>query len=364
MDILKIIIVFFLLTFSFGETIRIGLGDNLFIKPIDIFATGLFFFWIVKNFKSVKAKVILNDSLSVPIMLVVLVFLASLILNIKNFSLNEIFIAFSYALRWSLYASLYFVVKSFSQKFKEKVIYVLAVLGTVLVLFGFIQYFFYSSLRNLYYLGWDDHMHRMFSVFLDPNFAGAFFVLFLFFSLSLVLYLMDNNKKKQAWLLGLIACLTLLSVFLTYSRSALIMLLTTAITFAIVTRKIRLMLGIFLVGIIFIFISSKNFNIENVNLFRIASSEARLDSARTALRIISDNFVLGTGFNTYRYAQIKYGFRDPINSAASHADAGTDNSFLFVFATTGIIGLAAYIYLLKTMLSSAYKSHKNGNIIG
>ena len=52
---------------------------------------------------------------------------------------------------------------------------------------------------------------------------------------------------------------------------------------------------ILLAIIISLSVSSKYFSIENINLFRIASSEARLDSARNALLIIEKNPFIGIG---------------------------------------------------------------------
>lgn len=136
------------------------------------------------------------------------------------------------------------------------------------------------------------------------------------------------------------------------------MLLVSAIIFSILTKKIKWIFGIILISVIFISISSRSFNIENVNLFRIASTEARIDSARIAMQIIKDNSIFGIGFNTYRYAQIKYGFRNPGDSRLSHADAGTDNSFLFILATTGIVGLIFYLNLLWKILKMSYLNYE------
>ena len=356
MDVLKFVFIIFLAMFCLGEVVRFDLGNNFFIKPIDAAAIVLSLIWAIKRFN--RRREIFSDSLFLPISIFIGVMFASLILNVKNFSQNEIFVAFSYILRWILYANLYFIVKTFPSKFKKKILYTLLTVSGIFTFFGFIQYFFYSNLRNLYYLGWDEHMHRMFSVFLDPNFAGAFFVLYLFFLLGILLYLLNNNKIKQSWLIGLMSIFALISIFLTYSRSALIMFLLSVIIFFVLLRKIKWIFGIILISTTFIVISSKNFNIENINLFRIASAEARLDSAKIAMQIIRENPVFGVGFNTYRYAQIKYGFRNEINSSGSHADAGTDNSFLFVLATTGIVGLIFYLNLLWNIIKKAYSSYK------
>lgn len=355
MGILKFIFIIFLGSFSLGEVIRLDLGNNVSIKPVDIVAVILLLVWIIENLKRFT-KGIKSNSLFTPIMWVVAIMIISLAVNFKNFSSNEILVGLSYIARWVLYASLFFAVKSFPKKFKEKILYLLVLVGGLVTFFGFIQYFFYSNLKNLYYLGWDEHMHRMFSTFLDPNFAGAFFVLYLIFLLGILSYLFKNNKIKQAWLIGLISFFTFIAIFMTFSRSALIMLFTSIIIFSILTKKIKWIFGLILISVIFVFLSSKSFYIENINLFRVVSTEARIYSARTAIRIINDNPFLGVGFNTYRYAQIKYGFINAINY--SHADAGTDNSFLFVFATTGIIGLIFYLSLLWKMIKKSYSDYK------
>ena len=357
MDVLKFVFLIFLGTFCLGEVIKFDLGNNISIKPVDIAAAILLLAWITESFKNF-IKNTRSEKLFFPMLWVVVVMCISLAINFKNFSGNEILVGLSYIVRWSLYGSLFFVVKSFSSEFKKKVIYLLLITGALLTFFGFIQYFFYSNLRNLYYLGWDEHMHRMFSVFLDPNFAGAFFVLYLLFLLSFLSYLFRNNKIGEVWLISVVSIFSLISVFLTHSRSALIMLFISIVIFSVLTKKWYWVFGFILISLVFIFISSKSFNVENINLFRIASAEARLDSAKIAIQIIRENPVFGVGFNTYRYVQVKYGFRNPINSSISHADAGTDNSFLFVLATMGIVGVIFYLNLLWNIVKKAYMGYK------
>ncbi len=89
---------------------------------------------------------------------------------------------------------------------------------------------------------------------------------------------------------------------------------------------------------------------ENINPFRIASSLARVETGQNAISIISQNSILGVGFNAYRYAQYQYGFREPVTDYPNHADSGTDSSLLFVFATTGVLGGLSYCYLLYRMV--------------
>ncbi|MCL5970754.1 MAG: O-antigen ligase family protein, partial [Patescibacteria group bacterium] len=166
-------------------------------------------------------------------------------------------------------------------------------------------------------------------------------------------YYLKIKKLRSSLVIFIFILFTLHAIFLTYSRSTLIMFLVSSITMAILIRKKKIILIIF--GLLFLvfFMSYKDFYIENINLFRVVSSKARIYSMENALQIIKDHPLIGVGFNTYRYTQIKYGFRGGKVAEYSHADAGTDNSFLFVLATTGIIGFGAYIYLFWSVLLSA-----------
>jgi O-antigen ligase len=105
---------------------------------------------------------------------------------------------------------------------------------------------------------------------------------------------------------------------------------------------------LFIVGIGIILINYQA--TEGTKLFRLNSSKARLTSIVSAVTVIKDHPLLGVGFNAYRYAMHKYGFAVAPNWQYSHSDAGTDNSFLFVIATTGIFGFISFIYLLFTVV--------------
>jgi O-antigen ligase len=73
------------------------------------------------------------------------------------------------------------------------------------------------------------------------------------------------------------------------------------------------------------------------------SASYRLVSWQHTLEIIKDNILLGVGFNTYRYAQVEYGFIKS-GDLGGNSGAGSDASLLLVFATTGIIGFSVFIF--------------------
>ncbi len=308
------------------------------------------FLWLMLKIR--KREAIRQKFFLVPVLLFASSGFFSLLINLNFLSVGQFFTSVTYLIRWLTYAFLFFVVSDFDKNFKTKILKILIVLGSLVVGLGYLQYLLYPNLRNLFYLGWDEHMFRMFSTFLDPNFAGAFFVLFFLFLISLAF------KKKNIFI-GLLTALTLGSIFLTFSRSALIMLfLSSSLLFVLMNRKIwiAILLGIMLSVLV---VSSRYFNIENINLFRIVSSEARLETAKNAILIIKKNPIFGVGFNAYRYAQFRYGFRSQNTKTVSHADAGTDNSFLFAIATTGFVGFGFFIFLWFRI----FKSAKNNSLI-
>lgn len=341
MRLLKILIILLLIFFPFGEIIRFNLGNNIFLKPLDLISCFVLLWTAILYIKHKEFR----KSLRWYYFLFPIIGLMSLIINSYWLNSHELFTSFLYSLRWTSYLSVFFSLLQLDEKFKKTITKFLIIDGIIILLIGYMQFFLYPSLRNLYYLGWDEHLYRMFSSFLDPNFVGAFFVLYFIF----IAGLLSNKTKKLSkrtiyFYLGLLF-VTVIAVFLTYSRSALLMLLGSGITFFILLNKKKFI--IYLIGaiVIFIILISPYFYIENLDLLRINSSISRLQTAQHALIIIQKSPLIGVGFDSYRYAQIKFNLIRPTSQFQSHSASGDDVSLLFVFATTGIIGLIAYCYL-------------------
>ena len=345
MGLLKIIFVISLLLFPFGEITRFEFGNGVAITLNDIGVGLMVIAWLILTTLNKKYK---NSFLIKPILIFAGICFISLLINLRLLNLSEFLISFLYLIRWIFYAGIFFIVDAFDEKFKRKVPFFMVLSGTIIVFTGFIQYFMYPALRNLIYLGWDEHLYRMFSTFLDPNFLGAFLVLNFLFVLGLFLHYFKDIRKFG--ILGVLGILNLIAVFLTYSRSALVMLFVSILTFLILGKKMKTTFVIVFIFIILVVLLSKTGRSEGTNLLRSVSSEARIGSSIAALNIIKDNPILGVGFNTYRYTQYRYGIFKGDGWQNSHAAAGTDNSFLFVLATTGIIGLLSYIYLWYKIL--------------
>lgn len=109
------------------------------------------------------------------------------------------------------------------------------------------------------------------------------------------------------------------------------------------------------------FFSVAGLRSEGTNLLRITSTEARIPTALNSITIFKNNPVLGVGFNAYGFAAEKYGFLK-VSNYPNHAAAGTDNSFLFILATTGVVGFLSYIFLWFKIFLSVKDGIRKKNI--
>ena len=356
MGLLKILFSLFIISFPVAQLGRFQLNNGVSFSLNDVLLSLLVLSWFWFNVR--KRKLLNSGFLQKPIFLFSLIGALALIINFGSLGLGNFAVSFLYLARFVSYALIYFIVKEFDPKFKKIVTYLMLLSGSIIVLIGYIQYFFYPSLRNLFYLGWDEHLYRMFSSFLDPNFAGAFFVLFLLFLSFFVNKFYKNKNYVKFSLVTVLSMLTFLAVYLTYSRSALLMLAAGVVAYlALINKKKFILLGI-VIMILFIFLSPKSFQTEGTNLFRTVSSEARITSANQGLNIFIKNPVLGVGFDAYRYALNRYEGLNTKYWQVTHSGGGTDNSFIFVLATTGILGFIAYIYLLYKMVRLGFLNIK------
>ncbi|MCX6816554.1 MAG: O-antigen ligase family protein [Candidatus Beckwithbacteria bacterium] len=243
----------------------------------------------------------------------------SLILAVFKLSFPTVLYSSLYLVRFASYAGLYPVIKSIKLNLKPW----LLSFGLTVAGFGLLQYLFLPDTRFLASLNWDDHYFRVISTLADPAFVGAILVL------TLILIAL---KFKSRWYLGLPV---LVALFLTYSRSSYLSLLAAILGYAILKKKFKFLL-LALVFLALPFLPRPGG--EGVKLERLFSVTQRLENYQAGLRIIKSAPLFGLGFNTLRFYRQDF---------VSHAAAGLDNSFLFVAATSGLVGLLAYLNLLR-----------------
>lgn len=349
MSFLKYFFYFTLLLFPLGNLGRIELGRGVNVSVNDIAVFGLVLLFLV--FKLLKKEKIEFPKASKEIALFVFIAFISLFLGSRGLPPNQIFISGLYLFRWVVYALFY--ISAFNiirdAKIKPQTIYSLLIFITVVIaILGLTQYVIYPDLGNLSYLGWDPHLHRVFIPFFDPIFTGAILVL----GLIVLAVSIPENKRLIPW--NIIAGLLIYTAFaLTYSRAAYFMFIIALVTTSYLRRSVKLFIvGIAIFGVTLLILPERSYGNK---LGREETLKARIENWSNAVKIIVKNPILGVGFDSYRYVQQKEGYLGE-DWEVNHAAAGVDNSFLFILATTGVIGLLIYFRLLQGMVISGLES--------
>ena len=350
MAVLKLIAVFLIfIALPFGQIGKIDIGSFAFTY-FDVFVTLLVFYWLINRILNKKK---IEGLLIKPIIIFIAVGILSLLINIYSYSLSQLLVAGLYLFRFIVFSLIYFVFKDFDKNFNEKIIKYFFLSGIIILVIGYLQFLFYPNLRNLYYLGWDEHLYRLFSTFLDPNFAGIYLVIIFFIGVYLF-------KKKKSLLYLVLSSFTFTGIFLTYSRTALVFLVTSAVVFLTITKHKKFFIAfIFLILFAVVFVP-KSFKTEGTNIFRTASVNERITSMNRGLLIFADHPLFGVGFNAYRYVQEDYGFINDESTVLipNRAGAGVENSYILILATEGIFGLFSYLFLLFS-IAKLYLKKKN-----
>lgn len=344
--IIKFLLAVYLILFPFGQLTRLPSAILNFPPEVNLYLTDLVLVllictWLVGRFFLAK-KPYQWPTLAKPIRLFALLAALSLALNAGRLSGDEIFVSGLYLLRWIVYAGLYFVISNLKWRGRPFLIWA----GTATAGFGLIQYFLWPDIRPLQIYGWDIHYYRLVGTLLDPGFTG------LILGLTLILLVVYFKPKKIVFYV--LFSLVYVALALTYSRSSYLAYLTGMSVLAFLKKSTRIFLAVIVLGVFTWVILPQNtadFSGEGVNLQRKSTVNARLVNWQQTLRIITDHPFVGVGFNAYRYIQRDYGFSG-MAWQTTHAGAGADASLLFVWATTGILGLLAYLWLWVRALNA------------
>lgn len=348
---LDILLVFLLLIiFPLGQLTRLPLNiPQVNIYFHDLIIVLLVLIWLSK--KIFTKEKIGWPFLTKPILSFAIISCFSLILAFPYFKSGELVIALFYLLRWITYSGLYFVLVDLLKKNNQlgnKIYKLMIMIGIIAAILGLIQYIFLPDIRPLTVFGWDPHYYRVVGSYLDPSFTALIYVL--------ALILIGTNLDY-----GIIFAFIYLALALTYSRSGYLAYLTGMTIIAWYKKSIKFWLIVLGVGVLTILLLPRPKG-EGVKLERQSTIWARINNWKQALTISSSKPVFGIGFNTYRYVQKEWGFLDASEWQVSHAGAGADNSFLFVLATTGIMGLTSYLGIIG-QIKKRFWERKNITII-
>jgi hypothetical protein len=300
----------------------------------------LLFMLMLFTVKQRRRLHVLDGQLIKPIGLFVGIGIISLLINTHQFSVLEIVAGSMYLIRFALYAGLYVYVVNTKVPsiFWQKSLYFVSV---AFALLGFVQYWYYPSLRNLLYLGWDEHLYRLFSTLLDPNYLGIILAIGL-----LLGFLIQTHLTRLFFFTQMILATGLV---LTVSRSSLLALVFGLLTFFVLTKnKLPIFIGI--VGLVAFMIFPTR-GVDTNRLLRINSSVARIENVQQGFKMFLHSPVIGIGFNTMRAQAAREKVLDA-NGIISRDASGVNTSILFVLITTGMMGGLSYGYILYSLLSS------------
>lgn len=269
----------------------------------------------------------------------VLVF--SFLINIPSYNPADNLVAFLYFLRLLMYFSYFLYLRFYFKKEKESILSKAIILFILLTaIFSIIQYFLYPNLRNLFYLGWDPHLYRMFGLFFDTSIAGAIYGI-------IFLYLLGGCPKVNKYLRLVLMAVYFVFIILSFSRS-LYLVITITIIFVFLRRKsFKFLIPYFLLFILLLILVPKPSG-EGVNLFRLFSIESRITSDAQALKIWKKKPILGIGYNHIRSEKIHENIQEN-NLVESHAGASFHSSFLIILVSSGVIGLILFLLFLQQL---------------
>lgn len=348
MNQIKLLLILSLLSIIPGQIIRLPIAGLVvltvsdIIVPITLLASTVYLL-------AVKKSIRLSPKIIIPAAIFLLTAAASTILALNAFSPKEVAISSMFLARFLLYLSLSVITANMIPKNDlTKWLKLFLTIGVILAVLGYLQLLLFSDLSRLTAYGWDPHQTRLVSTFLDPNFAGGFLTLVFSFSLSLFL----KEKKGVYFIFSLVI---FAAILLTFSRSSYLAALTVLaiIGFA---KSPRLLIGFLAIALVaFLLVPQIRARVIGAATLD-ETSKARFESWQNAITIFKDNPIMGVGFNTYRFAQARAGFFSFDSPMGGHSGAGSDSSILLVAATTGVIGLSAYIFLLYTIARVFLKS--------
>ncbi len=269
----------------------------------------------------------------------------SLAVSIIRFRTFENVVAFLYLARLTLYFCVFLHLAYHRQNHKpylkvfKKVFLVFAVLTAI---FTLVQYILYPNLRNLFYLGWDEHLYRAFGLFFDTSVAAAIY------GLTFLALLMDTKHKiVKAKARTILMALNAIFLILSFTRGGYFALLATAAIYMVRRRMIKwFIIGIAICAFIFILVPKPGG--EGVNILRTNSIQSRIKDDMEGIDLFRRNPVLGVGYNHLRGIKPEARRGTDLDSQ-SHAAGAYHSSFVTILATGGILGFLAFVYMLISL---------------
>ena len=361
MELIQYLLIITLFTPVIGQLVRLKfLGGLTVITLTDILViiiTVVSLFYLLAIKKSLK----LTQNTVIPVIIFSAVALASNLLATTYLPYKDVVIGTFFLIRFVL---LFFISQIVVNVIpKDKVanwVNLILFFGALFIFLGFTQLIFYPDLTALTAYGWDPHQRRIVSTFLDPNYAGFIYVITFTLATSYLLFKSVVGKIAIYTYLS-IATLSLVATVLTFSRSSYLALLVSIFVISAIKSYKLFILMVVLISTMLILVPQARLRI--IGAISIDdTSRARIQSWENAIFIFQKNPVFGVGFNTYRFTQVRYDLFSPDNPLVGNSGSGSDSSLLLIAATTGVVGLLAFLVLMLSVLKELFKKARKNPI--
>ncbi len=332
--VLNTLLIVSILLFPLGQLGRLSLGSaNLYLYELPLTC---FVILGLVLFSRNRLKTSELRYLTTPI----LIFLATLLLtysiSLGWYSAESNLTAGLYLLRLMVYfgALLVILVSTAKQLLWHQVLLRTIYLSTgVLAVSALVQYVVFPDLRPLMPQGWDPHAYRAFGTVLEPAVLAGILGISVFF------LFWKELPPARPWRISILVLL-LIIIVLTFSRGAYLSLVVGMLPLLRSRRTlIAALTGVVLVGLVVWAVPKPSG--EGVNLLRTSTIQSRASDYQEGIQIWQQRPLTGIGFN-----HIGDEKEVPFSPYPHHAQASFHSSFLMILVTSGIFGLAAYLFLL------------------
>lgn len=318
-----------LISLVLGEFGQLPFGSPTSVSVSDLLLTVTLIFLMIWKI-GIKKQVNVN----LPIKLLALFWVAGLL----SLVISGNFLGGLYLIRFVVYSLSFWLGKELIDSKvtnKDKIIKLFVYISLTLSIIGFLQLLIYPDLEALTSFGFDPHKGRLVSTFLDPNLLG----IFLNFGLIGSFYLYSKEKTKDFAFFGV---LIFAALILTYSRSAYAMFFIEVLILGFLRHRKILIALVLLLAILYLFLPRFSERIKGGFLVDKSAIE-RVESWNKGIYVFQKNPVTGVGLNNLREAYQRYGLFKVFSENGGNSGSGVDSSFIFILATTGVVGLVTYI---------------------
>jgi putative inorganic carbon (HCO3(-)) transporter len=254
----------------------------------------------------------------------------------------------------------------------EYIIAALFISASLVSIYGIAQHFGYDFVPVSMY-GQRFDVARSFATFGSATYFGAFLALIL--PVSLIFFVMYSSRSLPKWLTATTSFLSLIALLFTYTRAAWLGVAVSLFIFLFFLVKGRLLfkkfvtivLLVILVGLVITMVPSYyqkySFKERIISIFKIGSESiaGRLLTWQAAVHMVASKPMLGSGPDTFGLLFPKYRPSSWFKVRQTELTNKAHNNILQMAATTGILGLVAYLWLILVVLFKAFSVYRSSS---